>query len=395
VAEVVDVTVWAEAADDRGAGRGVNLVTLGTDGDFAIVTHADAGLLAPDIRPPRTLGDGTDHGALFGEGLLVGRVGCLAEFAVDFILVGVRHELVEQVVGPGQFDEVFGRQEGDEPLLPVIVAAFDFAFGLRRWRVEQVDAVEVERLAQLGEGVRVVGVEERVVVHIERQGQPVGLEGAGEEVEVGQQGFTGIEACAGVEARGVIQDLQEDLFVGRAGQEGMGRGIVLPERAIIAGLPAFDGLAKGFVAGVGVELMGDGPAANAGTVGWEVETAQELTGHGAVGAGRFGGEQFGDQGGDLGGPFGVVIAAGTAGRPSVGVTLRPGEQVAGAQLVEATQADAQLERDGFRGQQAGAGLGKEMADQGWRNAVRELKFFIARKVAERWIYRFETDAGQG
>jgi len=112
VAEVVDVTVWAEAADDRGAGRGVNLVTLGTDGDFAIVTHADAGLLAPDIRPPRTLGDGTDHGALFGEGLLVGRVGCLAEFAVDFILVGVRHELVEQVVGPGQFDEVFGRQEG-------------------------------------------------------------------------------------------------------------------------------------------------------------------------------------------------------------------------------------------------------------------------------------------
>jgi hypothetical protein len=40
-------------------------------------------------------------------------------------------------------------------------------------------------------------------------------------------------------------------------------------------------------------------------------------------------------------------------------------------------------------------LGKEMADQGWRNAVRELQFFITRKIAEGWIFRLETDAGQG
>jgi hypothetical protein len=376
VAEVVNVAVGAEAADDRSAGRGVNRVTLGPDGDFAIVAHADAGLLAPDIGPPRAFRGGTDHGALFGEGLLVGGVGCLAEFAVEFILVGVRHELVEQVVGPGQFDDLFGCQEGDEPLLPVIVAAFDFAFGLRRGCVEQMDAVEVERLAELGEGVRVVGVEKGVVIYIENQWQAVDLKGAGEEVEVGQQGFRRVEACAGVEARGVVENIQQDLFVGRAGQEGMGRGIVLPEGAIIAGLPAFDGFGRGFVAGVGRQLMGEGPAANAGAVGLEVEAAQEFTGDGTVGGGRFGGEQFGDQGDDLGGPFGVMIAAGTAGRPGVGVTLRTGEQVSGAQLVEATQAEAQFERDGFRGQQAGAGLGKEMADQGWRNAVRELKFFI-------------------
>lgn len=52
-------------------------------------------------------------------------------------------------------------------------------------------------------------------------------------------------------------------------------------------------------------------------------------------------------------------------------------------------ADAQFERDGFGREQAGAGLGEEMADQ-WRGdavnkLVRRLKFFMARKVAGRWI----------
>jgi len=64
-------------------------------------------------------------------------------------------------------------------------------------------------------------------------------------------------------------------------------------------------------------------------------------------------------------------------------------------LVEATQADAYFERDGLRRKEARASLGKKMADQGWRNAVSELQFFIARKVAGRWIYRFGTDTGRG
>jgi hypothetical protein len=38
----------------------------------------------------------------------------------------------------------------------------------------------------LGKGVGVVGVEEGVEVHIEGQGQAVGFEGAGEEVQMRQ-----------------------------------------------------------------------------------------------------------------------------------------------------------------------------------------------------------------
>jgi hypothetical protein len=93
------------------------------------------------------------------------------------------------------------------------VAAFAFAFGLGGGGVAELDAVEVEGGAKLGESSGVVGVEEGVEVHVESQGQAVGLEGAGKEVEVGEQGFGGIESCAGIEVCGVVEDFEEDLFV--------------------------------------------------------------------------------------------------------------------------------------------------------------------------------------
>ena len=362
VAEVVNVAIWAEAADDGGAGWGVNGLALGPDGDFAVVADADAGLLAPDVGPPRALGSGTDDRAVFGEGLLVGGVGCLAEFAVDFVLVGVGDELVEQLVGPDQFNDLVSGQEGDQAFLPVVVAAFDFAFGLGRGRIKELDAVAVEGRPQLGEGVGVVGVEEGVEVHIQGQGQAVGLEDAGQEVEVGQEGFAWVKPCAGVEPGGIVEDFQQDLFVGTAGQPGVRGGIVLPEGTVIAGLPAFDGFGRGFVAGVGGELMGDGPAADAGAVGFEVETTMGFTGGGAVGGRGLGREQFGDQGRDFSGPCRLVIPAGPTGRPGLGVALSAGSQVVRAQLVVAAEADPQFERDGCRRKEAGASLGEEMAD---------------------------------
>lgn len=212
------------------------------------------------------------------------------------------------MVGGGEFADVFCGEERDEAFLPVVVAAFDFTFGLRRGGVAQLDAVEVKGLSELGEGFWVVGVKEGVVVHIERQREAVGLKDAGEEVEVGEEGFCGVEACAGVQARGVVENVQEDLLVGDVGQPGMGRGVVLPEGAVVARLPAFDGFGLGFVAGVGGELVCDGPAADAGAVGFEVEAAVEFAGDGAVGARRFGAEEFGGQREGFGGPIGMVIS---------------------------------------------------------------------------------------
>jgi len=60
VAEVVDVAIGSEAAEDRGTGWSVKGMALVAGRDFAVVTDADAGLLAPDIGPPRAVGRWAD-----------------------------------------------------------------------------------------------------------------------------------------------------------------------------------------------------------------------------------------------------------------------------------------------------------------------------------------------
>ena len=191
-------------------------MTLRTGGDFAVVADADAGLLAPDKRPPGARRGGTEDGAFFGEGLRFGGVGSGVEFAVDFVLVDVGEKLVEQAVGPFEFEDVIGGEKWWEAFLPVVMAAFDFAFGLRGWGIAELDAVKVEGMTELGEGVGIVGVKEGVEVHIQGQWQSVGFEDCGEEVQVGQKGFGGIEARTDIEARGIVQDVEEGLFVGVA-----------------------------------------------------------------------------------------------------------------------------------------------------------------------------------
>jgi len=356
--EEVDVPVRAQAADNGGTWRRSKGEALVADGDFAVVADADAGLLAPDVGPPRALWRGSDGGAFFDEGLLVGGVRGLAQFAVKFVLVGVRDELVEQLVGPSQFHDGFGGQQGDEALLPVVVAAFDFAFGLGRGGVEQFDAVEVEGGAQLGEGVGVVGVEEGVEVHIEGQVQAVGLEGPGEEVEMGREGFGGIEPGAGVEAGGVV----------------------LPEGAVVAGLPAFDGFGRGFVAGVRGEFVFNRPAADAGAVGFEVQAAVEFAGDARVGARRLGGQEFGGQGDGFGGPLRVMVAAGAARRPSVGLAVGAGVEVLGVKFVETGPGQAQLAGGGAGADLADAIAVEKMADERSGVPMDQLKSFIGPKV---------------
>jgi hypothetical protein len=151
VAEVIDVAIGAQASADGGAGWSLNRLALGADRHFAVVADPDAGLLAPDKRPPGTRRDRTQDGAFIGEGLGPCGVRGGAQFAMDFVLVGVGQELVQPAVAPDEFADLIGGQERWEAFLPVVMAALDFAFGLRRWRIAQFDAIEVERLAQLRE----------------------------------------------------------------------------------------------------------------------------------------------------------------------------------------------------------------------------------------------------
>ena len=370
MAEVIDVAVRSHAADDGGARWSLNGLALGADGDFAVV--ADAGLLAPDERPPRARRDGTQDGAFFGESLGAGGVRGGAEFAMDFMLVDVGQELIEQVVGPFEFADDIGRQQRWQTFLPVVMAALDFAFGLGGGGVAQGDAIEVQGGTELGEGVGVVRVEEGVEVHIQGQGQAVGSEDAGQEIKMSQEGFAGVEACAGVVAGGVIQNIKQGLFVGIAWQPCVRAGVVLPEGTQIAGLPAFDRFGRGFVAGVGSQFVFDGPAADAGAVGFEVETAVEFAGTRAVGGGWFGGEEFFKHGKHLRRPGGMMIAAGNTGRPGRRLTLGAGTEALAVKFVKARPGQAQFP-GGFPGGKLVVSMaGQKVTDNGGRQAFDQL-----------------------
>ena len=108
MAEIIDVAIRAQATDDGAAGWGNEAEALGADGDFAVVADPDPGLLAPDKRPPRASRSGTQNGAFLGQGLLESGEWGGAQFAVDFVLVGVREELVQEMIGSCEFEDLIG-----------------------------------------------------------------------------------------------------------------------------------------------------------------------------------------------------------------------------------------------------------------------------------------------
>ena len=251
------------------------------------------------------------------------------------MLVGMRQQLVQEVVGGFEFEDLVGGQQGREAFLPVIVAAFDFAFGLGGGSIAEGDAVEVQSDAQLGKGIGSVGKEEGMIIDVEGQREAVSFKSAREEVEVGQEIFGAVKACADIIASGIIQQIQQDLFVFGIGQEGVWGGVILPEGAQVADLPAFDGFGLGFMAGVWGEFVGQGPTANTGPVGFEVESAVEFAGGGAIGGGWFGREEFSQQGDHGVGPLGMMIAAREAGRPDRGFAASTGLKILAVKFVKA------------------------------------------------------------
>src|SRR5512137_225770 len=112
---------------------------MGADGDFAVVADSDSGLLAPDVRPPRAGWGGAQDGAILGQGMVTGGQWGGAQFAVDFMLVSMSEQLLGQGIGTTQFEDLVGGQEWRQTFLPVVVAAFDFAFGLGSGGVAQGD----------------------------------------------------------------------------------------------------------------------------------------------------------------------------------------------------------------------------------------------------------------
>ena len=70
-----------------------------------------------------------------------------------FLAVVVLAQLFEQHIGRLDLADALGTEEHGQAVLPVVVQALDFAFGLRSGGVLEAHTVEVQSAAQLGEGV--------------------------------------------------------------------------------------------------------------------------------------------------------------------------------------------------------------------------------------------------
>ena len=162
---------------------------------------------------------------------------------------------------------------------------------------------------------------------------------------------------------GVGEDVEEGLFLPLAGEPCVGRGVVLPERAEVAGLPAAHGLGGLFVAGVRGEAVSDGPAVDTGAVGLEMETAQESAGDGAGGGAGRGGKQAGGERDGLRWPVWMMIATRSPRLPGVRLTESTSAQIRGAKFVNPGAAEAELQREIGGGKLSRAKLSEEMAEE--------------------------------
>lgn len=352
-----------EAKHDFGARWFFQAQPLRPDGHPAVGADLEGGAHAPDKVPPRASGGRAQCGAVFFPGLRPGTVRRLAQFAMDFAGVVMRPQGVDVPVGDGDFGDLFTGEVRWQPALPELVFAFDFALGLGRGGVAQADVVELERPAQLREGGGIVGEKEAVVIDVELQGPPVGQEGGGQEVEVGEEEFALINLRAGEEPAAIVEQVEHREGVLGVREPAMGRGVQLPELPDAVALPAAH-RSQHFLGRHGVgQVVGERPAADLGAVELEGVQAQGLGGDEAVGAGRRAGQPLGQEGQHGLGPGRGVIAAGAPRTPAWALLTGGSAPVGGGQGVEATAREAELVGGHSRLEGAVTEGGEHIADE--------------------------------
>jgi|ERR1700683_3537131 len=148
--------------------------------------------------------------------------------------------------------------------------------------------------------------------------------------------------------------------------------IVLPESSQIADLPPFNWKWPLLVFGIRSPLVLEGPAANAGTIGFKVQPAMKFAGRGAIGGSRFGGEQLGEEIGNGLWPGGMMVATGHTWRPKRGCSFSAGAKILAVELIEARSGQAQFVSRLASREFTRAMTGQQMADDRSGQAFDEL-----------------------
>lgn len=315
-------------------GRSLDTEELGADGHPAIRADFDGSALAPDEGPPGAARDGTQDAAFLLLSTVPGLLGFHLKFAVSFVLVAMAAQVLDMGVGLIDVRDLFTGEVSGQALLPEKVTAFDFALGLWGWGVTEADAIEVQGLAELGQGMRVMGEEEAVKIDIDFQRQAILDEGGRQEIQVGQEQLAFIDFRAGENAAAVIEHIDHRKEAGAVGEPRVGRGIQLPELPNAVALPTLD-RSRWALVGFGVgEVVGHGPAADLSPIDLEVTFAEHFAGSKAVRSWGLAAEPLLQEGVHLGRPSQCVITARNAGRPSGFLLMSTGRQIVSVKLVK-------------------------------------------------------------
>jgi hypothetical protein len=124
-----DIAVGMMASDHPGSRRHIHAQALGTDSDFAVAADFEAGALTENKRPPRALRAGPQNKAIILFGQVPGGLRGGTDFPMNFQLVMMFAQLVQQGISGNEIGDVLGLKERRQALLPELMAAFNFAFG--------------------------------------------------------------------------------------------------------------------------------------------------------------------------------------------------------------------------------------------------------------------------
>jgi hypothetical protein len=265
-----------------------------------------------------------------------------AQFAMGFMAVAVVAQVVDMAVGLFQIGDLFAGKIGWEPFLPKLMFPLDFAFGLGSRSIEETNVIELERPAQLGQGLRGLREKDAVVIHVELQRPAVGQEGGWQEIEVGQEQFPVIKFRADEKAAAVIEHVEHREVERELRKPRMRRGIQLPEFADLRALPAAYGRVRTLGGHWVSVIILQGPTANLGPVELERVEAQGFGSDKAIGAGRGAAQALFEQAQNGRRPRRSMIPAGTARDPDVGHFVRAGFEVFGAQGIESAAGNLEL-----------------------------------------------------
>ena len=144
-----------------------------------------------------------------------------------------------------------------------------------------------------------------------------------------QETFAWVEPNEGEKVAVVVEEFEQGRLLGLVCKPAMWRSVVLPELADLLDLPAAHRPGAFFVAGIGCQLLHEGPAADGRAIEFERMTAMHFRSGEAVGSRRVGTQQLAQQSEDQRRPLGETVAARTPRLPVALRALGTGAQIGG------------------------------------------------------------------